>query len=230
MRSVVCMMNLTKNHKASLATILAATAATAVVACTPAAGHAAARAASGSPAASNAAASSAAASSAAASSAATASASTVAVARGAGQAHIMVWSVNSDGPDFRAILTGAVGDYGPGVTVHPDGTVDPEHTSELELNMSRGSFRLSIAALASQFRDSVGNWPYNKATCSIHGTVTDPAPIVAGSGTGAYRGITGTFTLTISLDEDYIPGPSCSETSAFKAQLLLISGTGSVRT
>lgn len=209
------MMNLTKNHKASLATILAAAATTAVVACAPA---------------SSAAASSAPASSAPASSAAASSASTVAVARGAGQTHIMVWSVNSDGPDFREILTGAVGDYGPGVTVHPDGTVDPDHTSELELNMSHGSFRLSIAALASQFRDSVVSWPYDKATCSIHGTVSAPAPIVAGSGTGAYRGITGSFTLTISLDEDYIAGPSCSETSAFKAQLLLISGTGSVRT
>jgi len=203
-------MNVTKNHRASLATIIAATAATAVVACTPATGHAAAR-----PAASTAAAN---------------GASTVAVAHDAGQAHITVWSVNSDGPGFREILTGAVGDYGPGVTVHPDGTVDPEHTSELELNMSRGSFRLSIAALASQFSHSVGNWPYDKATCSVHGAVTGAAPIVAGSGTGAYRGITGSFTLTISLDEDYIPGPSCSESSAFKAQLLLISGTGSVRT
>lgn len=84
------MMNLTKNHKASLATILAAAATTAVVACAPA--------------------SSAATSSAPASSAAASSASTVAVARGAGQTHIMVWSVNSDGPDFREILTGAVGD------------------------------------------------------------------------------------------------------------------------
>jgi hypothetical protein len=220
MRSVICMMNFTKNHKAFLATILAAMAATTVVACTPAASPAAARAAAPSPAAS----------SPAATSSAAASASTIAVAHGAGQAHLMVWSVNSDGPDFRAILTGAVGDYGPGVTVHPDGTVDPEHTSELELNMSHGSFRISIAALASEFRDSVENWPYDKATCSIHGMVTGPAPIVAGSGTSAYRGIAGTFTLTLSLDEDYIPGPSCSETTAFKAQLLLISGTGSVRT
>jgi hypothetical protein len=191
------MMNLTKNRKASLSAILAATTATAVVACAPAAAT---------------------------------TASTVAAGQGTAQTHVTAWSVNSDGPDFRAILTGQVGDYGPGVTVHPDGTVDPEHTSELELNMSHGSFRLSIAALAAKFRNSVESWPYNKATCSIHGTVTGAAPVVAGSGTGAYRGITGAFTLTISLDEDYVPGPSCSEASAFKAQLLLISGTGSVRT
>jgi hypothetical protein len=35
--------------------------------------------------------------------------------------------------------------------------------------------------------------------------------------------------LTISLDEDYIKGPACSETTGFKAQLLLIEGTGSLR-
>ena len=45
------------------------------------------------------------------------------------RAHIMVYSINSDGPDFRAILTGAVGDYGPAVTVHSDGTVCLLYTS-----------------------------------------------------------------------------------------------------
>jgi hypothetical protein len=153
----------------------------------------------------------------------------VAPASHAGTAHIVAWSVNSDGPDFRVIATGAVGDFGPAVTVHPDGTVDPEHTSELKLNLAQGSFRVSIARLAAEFRDVVGRWPYDRATCSIHGTVTGAAPIVAGSGTGAYRGITGTFTLTISLDEDWVKGPACTETSGFQAQLLLIEGSGSVR-
>jgi hypothetical protein len=121
-------------------------------------------------------------------------------------AHIMVWSVNSDGPNFRAILTGAVGDYGPGVTVYPDGVVDPDHSSDLKLNLSRGSFLVSIAKIDSQFGHAVVRWPYDRTTCSIHGTVTGTAPIVAGSGTGAYRGIAGAFTL-----------------------LILMAGTGSVR-
>ena len=145
-------------------------------------------------------------------------------------ARIVVWSVNSDGPDFRVIATGAVGDSGPAVTVHPDGTVDPGHSSDIELNLTRGSFRLSIARLAAEFRHVVGHWPADRATCSIHGTVTAAAPVVAGSGTGAYYGIAGTFTLTISLDEDWIKGPACSETSGgFQAQLLLIEGAGPVR-
>jgi hypothetical protein len=37
---------------------------------------------------------------------------------GAGrQVRIMVYSINSDGPDFRAVLAGTIGDYGPAVTV-----------------------------------------------------------------------------------------------------------------
>jgi hypothetical protein len=144
-------------------------------------------------------------------------------------AHIMVWSVNSDGPGFRVILTGAVGDYGPAVTVYPDGAVDPGHTSELELKLSHGSFRLSIAKLDSAFVRVVARWPYDRSTCSIHGTVTGLAPIVAGSGSGAYRGVAGAFTLTLSLDEVWVKGPACNETTPFQSQLIVIAGTGTVR-
>jgi hypothetical protein len=156
-------------------------------------------------------------------------ANTAGVTGNTGTAHVVLWSVNSDGPDFRAILTGAVGDYGPGVTVYPDGSVDPEHTSEVELNLSHGSFRLSIAKLDAAFVQAVGHLPYDAATCSIHGAVTGTAPIVTGSGTRAYRGITGSFTLTISLDEVDIKGTTCNETARFQSQLILIAGTGSVR-
>ena len=144
-------------------------------------------------------------------------------------ARLVVWSVNSDGPRFQAILTGAIGDYGPGLTVHPNGTPDPSHGSELSLRLRHGSFRLSIGRLDAAFVHAVIHWPYDRATCSIHGTITGSVPVVPGSGTGAYRGLTGAFTVTLSLDEDWEKGPACNETSAFQAQLLLITGTGSVR-
>lgn len=165
---------------------------------------------------------------AAASQAAASQATALAATGHAETAHIMVWSVNSDGPNFRAILTGAVGDYGPGVSVYPDGAVDPDHGSELKLSLSHGTFRLSIEKLDSEFGHAVVRWPYDRATCSIHGTVTGTAPIVAGSGTGAYQGIVGAFTLTISLDEVWVKGPTCSESSSFQAQLIQMAGTGSV--
>jgi hypothetical protein len=144
----------------------------------------------------------------------------------AGMTKIVVWSVNSDGPDFRSILTGAVGDYGPAVTVLPDGATDPSHSNDLELKLSRGSFKISIAKLDAAFVAAVTHWPYNATTCSIHGSITGAAPVVAGSGTGAYRDIAGSFTLTLSLDEDWVRGPGCTESTAFSAQLLQLDGTG----
>ena len=144
-----------------------------------------------------------------------------------GATHIMVYSINSDGPHFQAIVTGAVGDYGPGLTVHPNGTVDPEHTSQLELKLAHGSFRLWIAAADKAVVRAYQHFPANPATCSGGITVSAPAPVVAGSGTGRYRGITGGFTLTVKIDEVDVK-PVCNGTSKFLSQLILLDGTGTV--
>ncbi len=105
-----------------------------------------------------------------------------------GKAHIIVYSINSDGPDFQAIVSGAVGDYGPAVTVYPDGKVDPQHTSDIELILTRGTFRLSIAALDKKFVEATSHEPIYPRTCSDFISVTAGVPVVPGSGTGAYRG------------------------------------------
>jgi hypothetical protein len=139
----------------------------------------------------------------------------------------MAYSVNSDGPDFRAIMTGAVGDYGPAVTVYPDGKVDPEHTSELELNLSHGSFRLSIARLDAEVVRAYRHWPSSAATCSGSITVGALAPVVAGSGTGAYRGIAGRFSMTVTIDEVDVK-PVCNGTGKFLSQVILMAGDGTV--
>ena len=148
-------------------------------------------------------------------------------ADGNGTTHLLVYSVNSDGPDFQAIATGAVGDYGPGVTVHPDGTVDPEHTSQLELKLTHGSFRLSIAKIDQDVVNAYRRWPSDQATCSGSITVTAPAGVVPGSGTGAYRGITGTFSMSVTIDE-VDAKPVCNGTSKFLSQLILMDGVGTV--
>ena len=85
-------------------------------------------------------------------SAATTSAAAPAAARD--NAHLMVYSINSDGPDLRAIVTGAIGDYGPAVTVFPNGQVNPSHTHDLELKLTRGSFKLSITELLTAWAAS----------------------------------------------------------------------------
>lgn len=153
------------------------------------------------------------------------SAATASTAAG-GKVHMMVYSVNSDGPDLSAILSGAVGDYGPAVTVHPDGTVDPQHASEMELILTRGSFRLSIADIDKKFVKATSGEPIYPHTCSDFITVTAAAPVVAGSGTGSYRGISGSFTVTLTLHE--VEAKPCHPTSMFLSQILLLAGAGTV--
>jgi hypothetical protein len=57
---------------------------------------------------------------------------------------------------------------------------------------------------------------------------TRAAPVVAGSGTGAYKGISGSFTLTITVNE--VDGQSSCHNGAsvLLSQALFIYGPGTV--
>ena len=142
-----------------------------------------------------------------------------------GEVHFAIWSVDSDGPDFQTILSGAIGDYGPAVTVLPNGQVDPGHTSEMVLRLHHGTFRLYIDRITSKFQAKAAHEPVYPATCSDYMNVTASVPVVAGSGTGAYRGIHGDFSLTLSGYEDEKSQP-CG--NGFRAQLLILTGSGTV--
>jgi hypothetical protein len=156
--------------------------------------------------------------------AATTGAATPAAARD--NAHLMVYSINSDGPDFRAIVTGAIGDYGPAVTVFRNGQVDPSHTHDLELKLTRGSFKLSITELDQRFVAVTTHEPIYPRTCSDYMTASAPMAIVPGSGTGAYRGISGRFAVTITADE--VEKKPCQPVGAIQYQALVLRGPGRV--
>jgi hypothetical protein len=143
-----------------------------------------------------------------------------------GTVHFIGYSKNSDGPDFTVIVTGAVGDFGPAVTVDPNGTVDPQHSSQLRLDLKHGSFRLSIAKLDQKLIRADSTWRANP-TCSFHAAVTAATPVVAGSGTGSYRGISGSLGMSVTIDEvDVKPCPG--GTSRFISQLIVLAGSGRV--
>lgn len=159
--------------------------------------------------------------------AAAATTSAHAVAATGGTANIMIYGVNTDGVYFHAIISGVIGDYGPAVSIHPDGKVDPEHNSELELRLTHGSFRLSIAALDKAFVKATSHEPIYPKTCTDLLSVTRATPIVAGSGTGIYRGIRGSFPATITLNE--VEAKPCQPSpGAFRAQLITVAGSGTV--
>ena len=136
-----------------------------------------------------------------------------------GHAEIMLYSINSDGPDFRAIIVGAVGDYGPAVTVGPSGSV-------MKLSLTRGSFRLSIAGLDKKFAMATRHEPIYPGTCSDFASIRAAVPIVAGSGAGAYRGIGGSFSVTAALHE--VEATPCQHSTAFRWQAIIGSGPGTV--
>jgi hypothetical protein len=157
--------------------------------------------------------------------AATASAR-VAAATG-GTANIVIYGVNTDGACWHAIVSGVVGDYGPAVSIYPDGKVDPAHNSELDLRLTDGSFRLSTAALDKAFVKAGSHAPIYPKTCTDLIGVTGTTPIVAGSGTGTYRGITGGFRVTLTLNE--VEAKPCQPSPGpFRAQLITMAGSGTI--
>jgi hypothetical protein len=143
-----------------------------------------------------------------------------------GNTHLTAYTDN-DGPTSTVILAGAVGDYGKAQSVNPDGSVNADHSGQLELTLAHGTFRLDIAGLDKRLVTGLAHVPVNPATCSATASVTGPVPVVAGSGSGSYQGIHGTFMLTVTLDEVYQPG-GCSESSPYLAQAIVITGPGTV--
>ena len=150
----------------------------------------------------------------------------VAAATG-GTANLMIYGVNTDGAYWHAIVSGVIGDYGPAVSIYPNGSVDPIHNSELGLRLAHGSFRLSIAALGKAFVQATAHEPIYPKTCTDLITVTATTPLVTGSGTGAYRGIRGGFPVTLTLHE--VEARPCQPSpGAFRAQLITVAGSGTI--
>jgi hypothetical protein len=158
---------------------------------------------------------------------ATATASARAAAATGGTANIMIYGANTDGAYWHAVVSGVIGDYGPAVSIYPDGKVDPAHNSEMALRLIDGSFRLSIAALDKAFVKAGRHAPIYPKTCTDLISVTGTTPIVAGSGTGAYKGITGSFPVTLTLNE--VEAKPCQPSpGAFRAQLITVAGSGTI--
>jgi hypothetical protein len=148
-------------------------------------------------------------------------------ASASGRANIMIYGVNTDGAYFHAIVSGVIGDYGPAVTIYPNGHVDPAHNSQMELRLAHGSFRLSIAALDKAFVKATSHEPIYPKTCTDLVSVSGTTPIVKGSGTGAYHGIRGSFPVTITLNE--VEAKPCRPSpGAFRAQLITVAGSGNI--
>jgi hypothetical protein len=149
------------------------------------------------------------------------------IPKAGGTVNLSAYSDN-DGPSSTLVLTGVIGDYGHAVRMTTSGSAKQD--DELELSMSRGSFRLDIAGIEGKLvRAVTSDFPTNGTTCSGLEVVAGKAPIVSGSGTRAYEGVQGTFHLVISINE-VEKWPACpkDDTSPYFAQTVFISGSGAV--
>ena len=104
-----------------------------------------------------------------------------------GEVHIYEADTALAGSLGTVILTGAITDHG---TDH-QGVAGGGNYNRLVL--SKGSFEINLVNLPANFP------PLNPTTCSSDGTTTAPIPIVDGTGTGAYQGITGTFQIKVTF-------------------------------
>ena len=146
------------------------------------------------------------------------SVSTAVPANGDANVHLTEYTDN-DSTTSSVILSGAVGDYGN--AKRDDGG------NQLDLKLSRGTFRLDIADLDARFLARMRHLTVNRHSCSAEATASGRASIVAGSGTGAYSTVSGAFNLTMTLDEVYHRG-ACRETAPYLAQKVIVTGWGNV--
>ena len=143
-----------------------------------------------------------------------------------GLTHVIAYSINTDSPVLTSVVSGAIGDYGPAEEVSPGSTGVSAHGGELELKLTRGTFRLNIAGIDTKFVEGTSHEPVFPRTCSTYVSVSDAVPIVPGSGTGAYQRIAGTFAMTLTLNE--VHNSPCTTSLSILRQVIVLSGAGKI--
>jgi hypothetical protein len=110
---------------------------------------------------------------------------------------VNVWGTPSlTGKGGSFVLTGAIGDYGKGVKVNSAGKPDSKG-SYSELVMTKGTILVDRTQLQAAVNDAQPT-DFNDVTCSAS-IVTSNVPLPIVSGTKAYAGLTGSFTITVTF-------------------------------
>jgi hypothetical protein len=135
-----------------------------------------------------------------------------------GEVHVYEADTALDGPLGTDVLTGAITDHG---TDH-QGVADDGIYNRLVL--SKGSFEISTVNLLANFP------PLDSTTCASDGTETVAAPIVEGTGTRAYRGIRGTFQITVTFASilPRLANGQCNTTATRYPGIEISRGAGTV--
>jgi hypothetical protein len=99
-----------------------------------------------------------------------------------------------NGPSGTIVIAGAIGDSGTTLTIDQNGKTDENGNFE-KITLKKGTFEVNATVLNAA---SNGVRPiFNATTCSAYFSVTDPVTLL--KGTGLYKGISGTLTITESF-------------------------------
>jgi hypothetical protein len=130
---------------------------------------------------------------------------------------------DNDGPKSTLVITGAIADFGQAMRVRTD-AASPTEYDQIDLQLTHGAFRLNIVDLETTLGQKFKRFPTDATTCSGIVTATAPTPIVSGSGTGAYKGISGSLVMTVNVNE-VDASPQCG---GLLAQSVFTTATGTV--
>lgn len=141
---------------------------------------------------------------------------------------IELWITPSpSGGDGHVLVTGVVGDYGKSENATAAGKLISHKSPYKELILKHGTILLNLTEY-SQAENEAKPTMFNTSNCTSYLTVSAAAQIM--SGTGAYRGITGTVALsaeTAALLPKTRKG-ACNESANPLDDYLTVSGTGTV--
>jgi hypothetical protein len=135
-----------------------------------------------------------------------------------GKVHVYEADTNDAGNLGTIVLTGAITDTG------IDNQGDGPKGSNL-IVLSKGTFAIDVSKVGNK----LVNLHVDQTTCSSDGTVAGRIPIVPGSGTGAYQGITG--TLEVDASEAFIlprVNGACDTNATQYPGVLIVKGSGTV--
>jgi hypothetical protein len=116
------------------------------------------------------------------------------------------------------ILTGAITDHG-----KDHQGVDGPAINRVVL--SKGSFEVNLGDLGNQLQ-----FPTDPNTCASDGSATAQVPIIYGSGTGAYKRISGTIEVTATTASivPRLDNGQCNTSATKYPGVLLAKGSGTV--
>lgn len=145
---------------------------------------------------------------------------------------IRFFAPGNDSATGTIAITGAIGDYGKTLSHDKNGKADA-NGNFVQLTLQKGSFGVDVTKLNAKLNKAPGN--VNKTTCSFSFIGSGLGTLY--NGTGLYKGISGTVTITVSffaVGPRFISGKkqgNCDFRNSSKplAQYGSIIGTGTVK-